>query len=100
MDENPVIIDCPKCGFRRSLPASKIPLGPVEATCPDCRHRFIIRSVVAALPPEPAPAIADDPLAEALNEINLSNVDLSSQPPTHASPRTSTWLLVATAGCV
>lgn len=50
-------ITCPACGFTQSVPAEKIPPRPVNANCPECRHRFPFS---AHLEPPPAPPARDE----------------------------------------
>jgi uncharacterized membrane protein YjgN (DUF898 family) len=40
MEEQPIIITCPHCGFNRPVLRSMIPEGSVSVTCPKCRMGF------------------------------------------------------------
>lgn len=38
--EKPIKITCPSCRFSKEIPFSSIPASAVNATCPQCAHRF------------------------------------------------------------
>jgi uncharacterized membrane protein YjgN (DUF898 family) len=40
MEEQPIVINCPHCGFNRPVLRSAIPEGSVSVTCPKCRMGF------------------------------------------------------------
>ena len=65
-----ISINCPECGFRKTIPKDMIPEGATRANCPKCGQAFLLNSetLTACPPPEtgqPAPP---------------------QQPPPHASP--------------
>ena len=71
-----VSINCPECGFRKSIPKGMIPEGATRATCPKCRQPFTLNDETLTevppplagedappppLAPRPAPPVAEPP---------------------------------------
>ncbi len=58
-------LTCPHCGYRRELPADRLPTVAVRVTCPRCREQFHFEppaTVPAGLPAAP-PGAAAEPAA-------------------------------------
>jgi uncharacterized membrane protein YjgN (DUF898 family) len=58
MDEQ-VVINCPHCGFTRSVAKSMIPQGTTRVTCPKCKQSFALPVDVPIRQPEPASQSSD-----------------------------------------
>lgn len=48
-----ISINCPECGFRKTVPKSAIPEGATKATCPKCKQPFALNDETLSAPPPP-----------------------------------------------
>lgn len=90
-----VTINCPHCGFRRTVPLDVIPAGARQANCPKCKQAFdLTPETMLAQATEPQQAPAE---AEAVSPRIQPQPGVSPQAPAPPTPRVLAFSFQGTA---